>query len=91
MAKHQRDDKKLLIEQLEHMAEKLKAEGPQVESESMTVSTENGEKENPFFPAYERLLKSYTQTLKALKELSGDEVAEVSSIDDIRQRFKVAK
>ena len=48
-------------------------------------------RENPFYPAYEKLLASYTKTLASLKDMGGEQDAEVKNLDAIRSMFKVAK
>ena len=45
---------------------------------------------NGDYPAYEKLLASYTKTLTAVKNMGGAS-EEVSSLDSLRNKFKVAK
>jgi hypothetical protein len=89
-------EKKLLRDQLELMAAKILTEGERLADEPMTVEYDHGGgqsgvRENPFFPAYEKLMSCYTKTLAALKSMAGEESAEVTNLNDIRARFKVAK
>jgi len=89
------DDKKILKEQLRHLAERIQTEGRRMDEEDLIISYDNGGgqtgvRENPYYPAYEKLLASYVKTLTALKDIAGTD-AEVRALDDIRTRFKVAK
>ena len=78
------------------MADKLVEEGKQIPNESLTVEYDNGGgqsgiRENPFFPAYEKLLASYTKTLTVLRSISDKSDSEVTKLEDIRSKFKIAK
>lgn len=89
------DDKKILKEQLHHMAVRIQEEGRRMEEEPLITVYDNGggqtgTRENPYYPAYEKLLASYVKALTAVKDLGGMD-AEVRTLDEIRQRFKVAK
>ena len=89
-------EKKLLQDQLELMAAKILTEGERLADEPMTVEYDHGGgqsgvRENPFFPAYEKLMSCYTKTLAALKSMTGTEDAEITNLSDLRARFKVAK
>lgn len=89
-------ERKLLQDQLELMAAKILAEGDRLADEPMTVEYDHGGgqsgvRENPFFPAYEKLMSCYTKTLAALKSMAGAEDAKVTNLSDLRSRFKVAK
>jgi hypothetical protein len=90
-------DVDILIKQAHAMAEKLEECVQQIPHEELTVWYDNGGgqsgyRENPFFTAYEKLLASYTKTVLAIKNLSGDEKKEeVKTLDSLRERFKVAK
>ena len=47
---------------------------------------------NPFVQEYRALVRDFSAALKAYKEITGEkDTAEVSSLDSIRSRFKVAK
>ncbi len=46
---------------------------------------------NPLVQEYRALVKDFCSALKAYKELRGSESDEVSSLDSIRSRFRVAK
>ena len=89
-------DKKILIEQLNMIAKMLTEEGKKIDSEPLIIEYDNGGgqsgvRENPFYPAYEKLLASYTKTLTSLKDMGGEQDAEVKNLDAIRSMFKVAK
>lgn len=88
------DDKKIIKEQLRHLADRILIEGRKIADEPLITEYNNGggqsgTRENPFYPAYEKLLKSYVSTLAAAKDLCGSDDAEVRSLDSIRQKFKV--
>ena len=89
-------EKKLLEDQLQLMAAKILEEGDKLADEPMTVEYDHGGgqkgiRENPFFPAYEKLLLCYTRTLTTLKSIAGADAPEVVNLSDLRARFKVAK
>ena len=49
-------------------------------------------KPNPFVQEYRALVRDFSAAIKAYKEITAEtENAEVSSLDSIRARFKVAK
>ena len=79
------------------MADRLIEEGKRIPDEPLVIEYDNGGgqsgiRENPFYTAYEKLLASYSKTLTAVKAMAGnDDTAEVSSLDSLRSRFKVAK
>lgn len=87
----------VLKKQLRLIADRLIQEGEKIPDEPLVVEYDNGGgqsgiRENPFYPAYEKLLMSYSKTLKAAQELKGGQNdAELSSLESIRNRFKVAK
>ncbi len=88
------DDKKIIKEQLRHMAERIQTEGKKIGEEPLIIDYDNGggqtgTRENPFYHAYEKLLLCYTRTLVAAKEICGQDDAEVSSLDSLRAKFKV--
>jgi len=90
------ESKKVLTEQLNNMASRLMEEGEKVLTQPLVVEYDNGggqsgTRENPFFPAYEKLLQSYTKTLTAIKQLGGQDQPEPTSLESIRAMFKVAK
>jgi hypothetical protein len=89
------NDRDVLLKQLKLMAERIMIEGARMPSESMTIEYDNGGgqtgvRENPYYPAYEKLLTSYTRALDVVKNMAGD-TDEVSGLDSIRAKFKVAK
>lgn len=87
----------VLKKQLRLIAERLIEEGERIPNEPLVIEYDNGGgqsgiRENPFYPAYEKLLMGYSKTLKAAQELKGGQSdAELSSLESIRNRFKVAK
>lgn len=87
----------VLKKQLRLMADRLIEEGKRIPDEPLVIEYDNGGgqsgiRENPFYPAYEKLLTSYSKTLSAVKSMAGsDDAAEISSLDTLRSRFKVAK
>ena len=88
-------DREILIKQLNMMAARIMEEGKRIENEQLVIEYDNGGgqsgvRENPFYPAYEKLLASYTKTLAAVKSMGGAS-EEVSSLDSLRSKFKVAK
>ena len=86
-----------LRNQLRLMRDRLIAEGERIETEELIVEYDNGGgqlgiRENPFYPAYEKLLTSYTQTLTVLNDMEGGRIqSDLPSIDEFRKKFKVAK
>ena len=92
-----RPEATVLVNQLQNMSKKLKKVGKQMAEEELIVEYDNGGgqkgvRENPYYPAYEKLLASYTKTFLAVKDMIGEQVlTEVTSLDDIRSKFKVAK
>lgn len=88
------DEKKLIKEQLRHMAARIQLEGQRISEESLVVDYDNGGgqsgvRENPFYPAYEKLINTYIKTLTAAKELCADDDAEVRHLDNLRAKFRV--
>ena len=52
---------------------------------------QSGVRENPYYPAYEKLLASYTKSLATLKDLIGDNApAQTAALEDLRNKFKLA-
>ena len=90
------DSRDVLIGQLKLMADRIVEEGKRIPGEPLVMEYDNGGgqtgvRENPFYPAYEKLLTSYTRTLAAAKDIAGDADAEVINLESIRSKFKVAK
>ena len=90
------DDREILIKQLRHISDRIKREGRRIKSENLIVEYDNGGgqtgvRENPFYPAYEKLLASYVKTLQAVKAMGGEENEEVKHLDSLRERFRVVK
>lgn len=90
-----RPQAEVLIDQLKLMAEKLDKEGERIICEKLVVDYDNGGgqsgvRENPFFPAYEKLLATYTKTLQAVRDLIGEQgLEETTSLDFIKSKIKV--
>ncbi len=87
-------EKEILKEQLNLIAERLMIEGKRIKDEDLIVGYDNGggqsgTRENPFYPAYEKLLSSFTKTLATVKDLGLEDTAEIRSLDSIRNKFKV--
>lgn len=85
-----------LTKALLSMADKLEEELEQMESEPLVVDYDNGGgqsgvRENPYYPAYEKLLASYTKSLATLKDLIGDNApAQTAALEDLRNKFRLA-
>ena len=91
-----KQEKAILIEQLKLIADKLTEEGQKMPKEPLIVEYDNGGgqsgvRENPYYPAYEKLLASYTKTLTTLKAMSAGTDAEIVHLDALRSKFKIAK
>ena len=89
-------DQKILTDQLKLMAKKLVEESERMPEEPLIVNYDNGGgqsgvRENPYFPAYEKLLASYIKALTALKSTAENNSSEVLSLDAIRSKIRVAK
>lgn len=92
-----RPQTEVLVKQLQNVSKKLKTEGAKMADQDLIVEYDNGGgqkgiRENPYYQAYFRMLAEYRKTLRDVKDLIGEQQqAEISSLDDIRSRFKVAK
>ena len=79
------------------MQKKLEDNEKRIQEEPLRVWVENANgidvpKPNPFVQEYRALVRDFSAALKAYKEITGEkDTAEVSSLDSIRSRFKVAK
>lgn len=79
------------------MQKKLEDNEKRFQEEPLRVWVENANcidvpKPNPFVQEYRALVRDFSAALKAYKEITGEkDTAEVSSLDSIRSRFKVAK
>ena len=79
------------------MQKKLEDNEKRFQEEPLSVWGENANgiddpKPNPFVQEYRALVRDFSAALKAYKEITGEkDTAEVSSLDSIRSRFKVAK
>ena len=86
-------DKNIINEQLSHMADRLMEEGKRIGEEPLIVEYDNGGgqsgvRENPFYPAYEKLLASYLKALAVAKDCCEDD-PEVRTLDVLRQKMRV--
>lgn len=92
-----RPEAETLVRQAQAIAKKLEEARKQLPAEDLIIEYDNGGgqsgvRENPFYPAYEKLLASYVKTLAAVRDMLGDHAqAEVKSLDSLRSKFKVAK
>ena len=79
------------------MQKKLEDNEKRFLEEPLRVWVENANgidvpKPNPFVQEYRALVRDFSAAIKAYKEITAEtENAEVSSLDSIRARFKVAK
>jgi hypothetical protein len=81
------------------MRDKIEEQIPVFKAEPLaqTVTVGTGEsmvRQNPNISEFRALVKDYGNTLKTYEELKGkgsDDAAEISSLDTLRSRFKVAK
>lgn len=88
-------ESEVLKKQLQLISERILIEGARMPSESLIIDYDNGGgqcgvRENPYYPAYGKLLSSYIKALEAVKNAGGED-AEVEQLDALRSRFKVAK
>ena len=84
----------VLLEQLNLMAQRLLVEGARIPAEELVVWYDNGggqsgTRENPFYPAYEKLLASFLKTMAAVQESGEAKSKEISSLDELRKKIKV--
>jgi len=90
------NEKTVLRDQLELMSKRIQEEGKRIEIEPLVMEYDNGGgqsgvRENPFYPAYEKLLAAYTKALTVYKDIAGNDTENIQSLESIRARFKVAK
>lgn len=92
------DQVKVLTEQLQFMAVKLKQTQKIIKSEPLVIEYDNGGgqsgiRENPSYLAYEKLLASFNKTLTTLIEIIGEQKAagEVMPLLELREKFKAVK
>jgi hypothetical protein len=90
-----RPQARILAKQLTTIGKRLEEERKKFPDQKLLVHYDNGGgqsgmRENPFFPAYEKLLASYMKCISTLAELLGDSAqAETATLDRLRDRFKV--
>jgi len=86
-----------LMKAILSMQKKLEDNEKRFLEEPLRVWVENANgidvpKPNPFVQEYRALVRDFSAAIKAYKEITAEtESAEVSSLDSIRARFKVAK
>ena len=86
-----------LMKAILSMQKKLEDNEKRFLEEPLRVWVENANgidvpKPNPFVQEYRALVRDFSAAIKAYKEITAEtENAEVSSLDGIRARFKVAK
>lgn len=86
-----------LMKAILSMQKKLEDNEKKFLEEPLRVWVENANgidvpKPNPFVQEYRALVRDFSAAIKAYKEITAEtENAEVSSLDSIRARFKVAK
>ena len=88
------DNIEVLVEQLNLMAKRLLEEGKKIPAEPLVVAYDNGGgqsgmRENPFYPAYEKLLSSFVKTFTAVQASKEASPKEVSNLEELRKKFKV--
>lgn len=86
---------KVLQEQIELMRNRLIEEGKRIPDEPLIVDYDNGGgqngiRENPFYPAYEKLLNTYVKTLSFING-EGEAPNDLPTLDDFRKKYKIAK
>ena len=89
-------DLTVLQDQLRLMRDRLIEEGNKIPDEPIIIDYDNGGgqngiRENPFYPAYEKLLSSYVKTLAFVKAEGGATPEELPSLDDLRKKYSIAK
>ena len=89
-------DAKVLEDQLRAMAEKLTEAARLLPYEDLIIDYDNGGgqsgvRENPFYSAYSKLLGAYVKAFNAWQSAGGKKSDDISSLEDLRARFKVAK
>lgn len=80
------------------LKKKLEDNKKQFLEEPLMVWVEVGEdgrevpRANPFVQEYRAMIRDFAAAIKAYKEITGDKSsAQISSLDSIRSKFKVAK
>ena len=90
-----RPQAEILTLQVLSMADKLEEARQRMPIEELIVEYDNGGgqsgvRENPYYPAYEKLLASFVKSLTALQTMIGNNAgSEVDELGDLRSRFKV--
>ena len=90
-----RPQAEILTLQVLSMADKLEEARQRMPIEELIVEYDNGGgqsgvRENPYYPAYEKLLASFVKSLTALQAMIGNNAgSEVDELGDLRSRFKV--
>ena len=84
----------ILMEQLNLMAQRLLTEGAKISTEDLVVEYDNGggqtgTRENPFYPAYEKLLSSFVKVFTVVQASKEVNPKDVRNLDELRKKFKV--
>lgn len=84
----------VLVEQLNLMAQRLLTEGAKISTEDLVVEYDNGggqtgTRENPFYPAYEKLLSSFVKVFTVVQASKEVNPKDVRNLDELRKKFKV--
>jgi hypothetical protein len=91
------NQKDILKNQIELIGKRLSVEGDKLLIEPLIIDYDNGGgqsgiRENPFYPAYEKLLGSYAKAIAASKDIFGeDHEDDLKNLAQFRDKFKVAK
>ena len=85
-----------LARQVQAMAAKLEETQKLMKDEPLITVYDNGggqkgTRENPYYPAYEKLLGVYLKSLAMLDDLMGEHAPSITdTLDELRARFKVS-
>lgn len=86
-----------LYDSVRLLEKQVKKANKQLPDEELIVEYNNGggqsgTRENPIYPAYEKLLASYIKALEALRTYLGEEeIEQLTQLDELKSRFRVAK
>ena len=86
-----------LMKAILSLQKKLEENEERFQEEPLRVWVENSNgtevpKPNPFVQEYRAMIRDFAAALKAYKDITGEqESAQVSSLESLRSRFKVAK
>lgn len=86
-----------LMKAILSLQKKLEDNAEQFQEEPLRIWVENANgidvpKPNPFVKEYRATVRDFAAAIKAYKEITGDKgSAQISSLENIRSKFKVAK